>query len=124
MLSHQIIFSQSLTPLYQPAMGVPEPEDGVNRRRQTQPSHSATKAAEDYEACMQACKDELTPEIVRMQICLAVNRTKYSTWLMNPHTYCKLHCRITWTIPLYSQWFRYVRYCGRSQRPSPNDITK
>ncbi|KAG2176568.1 hypothetical protein INT44_007231 [Umbelopsis vinacea] len=63
MLSHQIVFSQSLTPLYQPTMGVPEPEDGINRRRQTQLSHSATKTAEDYEACMQACKDELTPEI-------------------------------------------------------------
>jgi hypothetical protein len=76
MLSHQIIFSQSLIPLYQPAMGVPEPEDGINRRRQTQLSHSATKAAEDYEACMQACKDELTPEIVR--ICLKVHVVKKS----------------------------------------------
>jgi hypothetical protein len=46
-------------------MGIPESEDGINRRRQTQLSHSATKTAEDYEACMQACKDELTPDIVR-----------------------------------------------------------
>jgi len=63
MLTHQIIFSQSLTPLYQPTMGVAEPEDGVNRRRQTQLSASATKTAEDYETAMMYCKEELTPEI-------------------------------------------------------------
>lgn len=65
MLTHLIMFSQSLTPLYQPTMGVAEPEDGVNRRRQTQLSASATKAAEDYETAMMYCREELTPELVR-----------------------------------------------------------
>jgi hypothetical protein len=46
-------------------MGVAEPEDGVNRRRQTQLSASATKAAEDYETAMMYCREELTPELVR-----------------------------------------------------------
>lgn len=64
MLSHQIIFSQSLTPLYQPNMGVAEAEDGVNKRRQTYLTANATKAAEDYETAMNYCREELLPEIV------------------------------------------------------------
>jgi hypothetical protein len=64
MLSHQIIFSQSLTPLYQPNMGVAEAEDGVNKRRPTYLTATATKVAEDYETAMNYCREELSPEFV------------------------------------------------------------
>ncbi|KAG2180997.1 hypothetical protein INT43_008579 [Umbelopsis isabellina] len=66
MLSHQIIFSQSLTPLYQSNMGVAEAEDGVNKRRQTYLTANATKAAEDYETAMNYCREELSPEIEQL----------------------------------------------------------
>lgn len=62
LLTHQASMASFLTVIYDPQLGV-QSSEGVQRRFQQTPA-SATQAANDAEAAMAYCRDEVLPELV------------------------------------------------------------
>lgn len=80
-----------ISTIYNPQIGVEMEEGGVQRRVQSTPA-AATEAANDAEAAMMYCRDEILPQLVSKHV---LKRLMYSG-LTN-----KLLCRIQLIITLF-----------------------